>query len=47
VEAATNLSAPVFWQPVGTNNLGPAGAILFTNPIGAVQQHFFRAREVD
>jgi hypothetical protein len=47
IEATTNLTAPVVWQSVGTNNLGATGFWNFTNAINSNPRRFFRAREGD
>lgn len=47
VEAATNLSPPQVWLPVGTNTLGAAGLWSFTNNVSSQPHRFYRAREVE
>lgn len=44
--ATTNLTLPLAnWTRVATNQFDAGGRFIFTNPIGAVQQNFFRLQQ--
>ena len=45
VDATTNLSAPIVWQALSTNQLGGSGVWNFSEPT-LHRQRFYRAREV-